>query len=124
MKQGISEIVGTAFGTGQLRVTIYRALKELLCAACGEPIKEDALFTRRSLDGEGIRILSQCRKCAPFNLRSTDEKERRQSVLLESLLTPQPEPSEVQVRNPSAEREAVERRLGPALRHCREHSRS
>jgi hypothetical protein len=124
MKQGISEIVGEAFGTGQSTVTIYRALKELLCAACGEPIKEGMLFTRRSLDGQGLRILSQCRKCMPFNLHSADEKERRPSALLESLLTPQPEPSEVQVRNPGAEREAVERRLGPALRRCRLRPRS
>lgn len=124
MKQGISEIVGKAFGTGQSRVTIYRALKELLCAACGEPIREGTLFTRRSLDGQGLRILSQCQKCAPFNLRSTGEKEQRQSALLESLLTPQPEPSEVQVRHTGAEREAIEHRLGPALRGCRQRKRS
>lgn len=124
MKQGISEIVGEANGVGKSRVTIYRALKELLCAACGEPIREGTLFTRRSLDGQGLRILSQCRKCAPFNLRSADEKEQRQSTLLESLLTPQPEPGEVQVRNSGAEREAVEGRLGPALRQCQQRARS
>lgn len=124
MKQGISEIVGEAHGTGQSKVTIYRALKELLCAACGEPIREGTLFTRRSLDGQGLRILSQCQKCAPFNLHSVVKKEQRRSALLESLLTPRPEPSEVQVHNPGAEREAVERRLGPALRRCRKRSRS
>ena len=103
---------------------VYRALKELLCAACGEPIHEGALFTRRSLNGRGLRILSQCQKCAPFNFPSTNEKPSRQSPLLESLLTPQLDMSKVSVRNPTAEREAVERRLDPALRRSRQRKSS
>lgn len=57
-------------------------------------------------------------------MRVADEMERRQSVLLESLLTPQPELNEVRVRNTDAEREAVGRRLGPALHRCRQRTRS
>jgi RNase P subunit RPR2 len=58
MVKGISEIVGEALSAGKSRVTIYRALKQLLCAACGETISEGALFTRRSLHGQGLRILN------------------------------------------------------------------
>jgi hypothetical protein len=120
MKKGISEIVGEAFGVGDSRVTIYRALRQLFCAACGETIGEGVLFTRRSLHGQDLRILPQCRKCAPFELRGAGEKGRRQSVLLQSLLTLHPEPNEAKVRKPGAQREAVERRLGPALRYRRQ----
>lgn len=120
MAKGISEIVGHAESVEESRVAVYRALKILICAMCSEAISEGELFTRRSLDGQGLRILPQCRKCVPFDIRVVDEIKRRQSVLLESLLTPQPELNEVRVRNPDAEREAVERRLGPALRRCRQ----
>lgn len=126
MTKGISEIVGEAYGTGKSRVTVYRALKQLLCAACGEKINEGALFTRRSLNGQRLRILPQCQKCAPFNLRKTGEEGQRRSPLLESLLTA---PSESKARETrkldrTAGREAVERRLGPALRRCRQRARS
>ena len=124
MAKGISEIVGEASGAGDSRVTVYRALRQIICAACGETIGEGVLYTRRSLDGQGLRILPQCQKCVPFDMRAADGMKRRQSVLLESLLAPQPEPNEVRIRNPDAEREAVERRLGPALRRCRQRTRS
>lgn len=125
MAKGISEIVGLADGMGKSRVTVYRALKILMCAACGETIGEGVLFTRRSLYGHGLRILPRCQKCAPFELRTTGKNEQRRSALIEMLLTPQPDPSDVrQVRNPGAEREAVERRLGPAFRRSRQRARS
>lgn len=124
MKKGISEIVGQAFGAGDSRVTVYRALRQLFCAACGGTIREGEFFTRRSLQAQELRILPQCQKCVPFDMRAADEIERRQSVLLESLLTPQPEPNEVRIRKPDMERDAVERRLGPALRRCRQRTRS
>ena len=125
MAKAISEIVDLAASAGKSRVTVYHALKILLCAACGETISEGALFTRRSLCGQGLRILPRCRKCAPFELRTTGKNEQRHSVLIESLLTPQPEPSSVkQIRKPDTEREAVERRLGSALRRCRQRERS
>lgn len=123
MAKSISEIVGKAESVGKSRMTVYRALKPLVCAACSEPIKEGVLFTRRSLFGQGLRILPQCQKCVPFKLRAAGEKERRQSALLEALLRAQPEPSEVQRRHTEEEREAVERRLGPALRRCRQRTR-
>ena len=124
MAKGISEVVGEAFGAGESRVTVYRALRMLICARCSGTIGEGELFTRRSLDGRGPRILAQCRKCAPFDMRAAGEIERRPSALLDSLLTPQTGPNEVRTRNPGAEREAVERRLGPALRRCRQRTRS
>ena len=125
MTKGISEIAGMAESVGKSRVTVYRALKQLLCAACGEAISEGTLFTRRSLYGHGLRILPQCQKCAPFKLRSAD-KEERQSALLESLLARQParREDEIRKRDEGAEREAVERRLGPALRRCGQRARS
>ena len=124
MAKGISEIVGEASGAGDSRVTVYRALRQIICAACGETIGEGVLFTRRSLYGQGLRILPQCQKCVPFDMRADDEIERRQSVLLESLLTPQPAPNEVRIRKPDMERDAVERRLGLAQRRCRQRTRS
>lgn len=126
MKKGISEIVGLAESAGKSRVTVYRALKQLFCAACGETINEGVLFTRRSLYGQGLRILPQCRKCAPFNLRTTAGEGQHRSPLLESLLTapPEHEGSENQKPDTGAKREAVERRLGPALRRCRQRAGS
>jgi hypothetical protein len=53
MAKGIGEIVCLAFGMEKSRVTVYRALKLLMCAACGETIGEAVLFTRRSLFGQG-----------------------------------------------------------------------
>lgn len=124
MAQGISEIVGEALGAGDSRVTAYRALRQLFCAACGGTIREGEFFTRRRLPRQGLNILPQCQKCAPFDMRTVSDKERRQSVLLESLLTPEPELNEVRVRKPDVVSEAVERRLGPALRRCRQRTRS
>ena len=86
--KGISEIAGDAFSAGKSRVTIYRALKQLLCAVCDEAISEGALFTRRSLYGQGLRILPQCQKCVPFRMTGG---EGRRSALLVSLVTSQPE---------------------------------
>ena len=123
MAQGVSEIVGRADGPGGSGVTVYRALKPLLCAPCGEPIGEGTLFTRRGLPGLGSRI-PRCRECAPFDLLAGGDQEQPRPALLESLLTPRPEPNETRVRDSDAEKEAVERRLGPALRRCRRRTRS
>ena|SRR5688500_4137172 len=119
MAQGISEIVGTADGPGGTGVTVYRALRQLLCAPCGEPIGEGALFTRLRLPGRGPCI-PRCRKCAPFELREAGGAGRR-SPLLVSLLTPLPEEQAGEAGRPDAATwsEAVERRLGPALRRRR-----
>ena len=126
MRKSISEIAGKADGVGKSSVTVYRALRQFLCAACSEPITEGVLFTRRNRSGQGLRILAQCQKCAPFTLRSAGEEERRQSPLLKSLLRAQPEDKggEPRQRNTDAERELIERRLGPALRRCRQRKRS
>ncbi len=126
MAKGISEIVGLGTGVRKSSVTVYRALKQLFCAACGETISDGALFTRRSISGQGLRILPQCQKCAPFKLQTSIAEGRRQSVLLESLLTPQPENdrSERQQNDTNAAREAVKQRLGPALRRYRQRVRS
>lgn len=119
MTQGVSEIVGQTDGPGGQGVTIYRALKPLLCAPCGEPIGAGTLFTRLCLPGRGPRI-PRCRKCAPFEVRETGGTVGR-SALLESLLTTRPEDQSVEAGRPEAgtPSEAVERRLGRALRRCR-----
>jgi hypothetical protein len=119
MKQGVSEIIGQADGPGVTGVTVYRALKPLLCAPCGEPIGAGTLFTRLRLPGRGPCI-PRCRKCAPFELREAGGEGRR-SPLLESLLTARPEEQAGEAGRPDAvsPMEAVERRLGPALRRCR-----
>ena len=93
MAKSSSEVVGLAERVGKSRVTVDRALKPLECAACGEPLKEGALFTRRSLFGQGLRLLPHCQKCVSFKLRAAGEKERRPAALLEALLRAEPEPS-------------------------------
>lgn len=119
MKKSISEIVGTADSLGKSRVTVYRALRLLFCARCGAEIKEGEIFTRRTLAGCGLRIMPQCQGCAPFTLRSGT---RGRSALIESLLAPSTEEALVRVRKheqPEKTAEAVEQRLGPALRRAR-----
>lgn len=125
MEKGISEIVGEALGAGDARVTVYRALRQLICAACGGTIREGELFTRRALPGQELPVSSRCQKCTPFNFRTIADGQHR-SPLLESLLTapPEHEVSENQKLDTGVKREAVERRLGPALRRCRQRTRS
>ncbi len=120
VKKGISEIVGTADSLGKSGVTVYRALRLVLCARCGAEIKEGALFTRRTLAGSGLRILPQCHGCVPFTLRSGT---RDRSALIESLLAPATEEALVTVRKHERSEktaEAIEQRLGPALRRARQ----
>lgn len=124
MAKGISEIAGEAFGAGGVRVTVYRALKVLICARCGETINEGELFTRRGLRRQGLCILPQCQKCVPFEMRAVEDSERQRPALLNSLLTSEPELNEVRAAKPDVMRETVERRLGPALQRSRQRTRS
>lgn len=123
MTKGISEIVGTGEGTGRTSVTVYRALRQLICAPCGAAIPEGTLFTRSSLDGHGLRILPRCQKCAPFTLIVDGDTKQPRSMMLESLLAPEVEqdadPSSKEEVDQEAVREAVAKRLGPALRRTR-----
>lgn len=119
MKKGISEIVGEASGVRDSRVTVYRALKQLFCAACGGTIREDDLFTRRALPGQCLRILPQCRSCAPF---TSPGGARAKSALIESLLTPPAGEAKAEAGRPAQREEivrAVMKRLGPALSRAR-----
>ena len=105
----VSEIVGRA----DKGTAVYRALRPLLCATCGAGIGEGTLFTRRKVKGIGVRIMPQCRECAPFTFEPAAKKE---SDLLRSLLA---EPTAAQPKPPAPEKnisEEVARRLGPALR--------
>jgi hypothetical protein len=127
MRKGISEIVGTGEGAGETCVTVYRALRQLICAPCGGMIVEGTLFTRSSFHGQGLSILPRCRKCAPFTLSLEREAERPRSAMLDARLAPQSEPeadscfssSKAEVER-DAVREAVAQRLGPALRRTRD----
>jgi len=119
MAKGISEIVGEALGARDSRVTVYRALRQLFCAACGGTIREGDLFTRRALPGQGLRISSRCRGCAPFTSRGGGGAK---SDLIESLLTPpageaKPEAGRTAPREEIVK--AVMKRLGPALSRAR-----
>lgn len=60
MKASISEIVGKAEDTRGQEVSVYRALRPLLCARCVAEIKEGYLFTRRKLGG--INLSPHCQK--------------------------------------------------------------
>lgn len=118
MKASISEIVGRAnIGEGT-EVSVYRALRPLLCARCGTGIKEGELFTRRKL--AGIRISPCCRECVPFETLHDSNSE---SPLIQFLLKPGP-PADKGMRTSESKNKAfiskeVERRLGPALARCR-----
>jgi hypothetical protein len=119
MAKGISEIVGEADGTDGSRVTVYRALRQLFCAACGGTIGEGDLFTRRAFPGQGLRILPRCRGCAPFIPR---DAVRGKSALIESLLTPTASEAKPEAGSPARREELVEavmKRLGPALSRAR-----
>ena len=127
MDKGISEIVGRAELKTGGSIQVYRALRSLLCSTCGTEIAEGAHFTRRTVKGIGVSIMPQCRKCAPFTLQ-TNKQER--SALLRSLLAENPSdssphtaiPSETASTTQAAEKnlkEAVNRRLGPALKRSR-----
>ena len=50
MAKGISEIVAEAFGAGDAKVTVYRALRQLICAACGGTIPEGSLYQEELTD--------------------------------------------------------------------------
>jgi hypothetical protein len=107
--KAVSEIVGRADGDA----VVYRALRPLLCATCGAAIGKGALFTRRRVKGIGVRIMPQCRECAPFTFEHGTQKE---SDLLRSLLA---QPTDAPPKRPAPEKnlkEEVARRLGPALK--------
>jgi|SRR5205085_10848277 len=130
MEKAISEIVGQGELKSGKSTQVYRALRSLLCSACGALIAESALFTRRRVKGIGLRIMPQCQRCAPFTLRE-DKKEK--SALLESLLREQSPDASKNVSVPSKRSstevsakkeeknidEEVRRRLGPALKRGR-----
>lgn len=119
MAKGISEIVGEADGADGSRVTLYHALRQLFCAACGGTIREDSLFTRRALSGQGLRILPRCRDCEPF---TPPGDAGGKSALIESLLTPPAAEAKPEPGSPARRKELVEavmRRLGPALSRAR-----
>ncbi len=111
--KAVSEIVGRAELAGGGGAEVYRALRTLLCATCGAEIGEGTLFTRRKVKGIGVRIMPQCQKCAPFALAEGGGK--KQSDLLRSLLAA-PEKTSQPVAAEKNLKEAVARRLGPALR--------
>ena len=114
MAQGISEIFGEGVNAEGGGVRVYRALRRLMCSACGATIPENSLFTRKRLPSLGLRIMPRCRECAPFELRSSDAEPQR-SQLIENLLAPageKPQPDEKPSRKTNAE---IESRLGPAL---------
>jgi len=143
MEHGISEIYGEGRGPDGRATSVFRALRELLCSACGAPIAEGSLFTRKALPQFALRIMPRCRECAPFRMAGdptgvtpaggdvgqSDSVEgelpegagaKKRSKLMEGLLTPVPETETPQ--KPKRSRnvdEKVASRLGPALSRSR-----
>lgn len=119
MAKGISEIVGAADGAGGSSVTVYRALRQLFCAACGNTIREGDLFTRRALPRQGLRILPRCRGCEAF---TPPGAAGARSALIEALLTPPAGEAKAEEVSPARREEvvrAVMKRLDPALSRAR-----
>lgn len=78
MRKAISEVVGRADATHGGQSRVYRALRTLLCARCGDVIKEDHLFTRRSVFGGGWQVYPHCQRCAAFRMAFSGTAQRRQ----------------------------------------------
>ena len=126
MEKGVSEIVGRAELDEGGSTQLYRALRALLCATCGNEIAEGALFTRRKVKGIGISIMPECAKCVPFTLQAGKDKK---SALLRSLLAEQPPADSSKQRDVTSDAasqakekkldEEIRRRLGPALKRGR-----
>ena len=119
MGKAISEVVGYARLAGGGRGKVYRALKQLWCAPCGDVIEEGALFTRKSAGAGGLRILPRCGQCVPFSLGAHGHT---RSELLNSLLAQagaESPPKPFSREHRAETRRAVESRLGPALRRAR-----
>lgn len=122
MTKGISETSGQAVLADGTSVTLYRALRPLVCAACVGSIKEGELFTRSKL--EGLSLAPRCGTCSPFKMKA--QNDGTNSALLKSLLDTsvaskrrsQPATAADQIRV----RKEVEKRLGPALRRSRRKS--
>ena len=130
-EKGISEIAGRVDLAGGASVLAYRALRSLMCSACGMVIAEGALFTRHRVKGIGVNIMPRCLRCEPFTMRARKEEK---SALLKSLLAgQQTSPAndsvptaagssqsslkpQVEERNPVEE---MRKRLGPALKRGR-----
>ena len=115
MFKGISVIEGRARREDGAEVVVYRALRELLCSACGSPIREGTHFTRRVSAGGGLNLASQCRKCVPFE-PVPEANEAPRSKLMESFFSVQPADKPQAVRPDADANEAMLKRLGPALR--------
>lgn len=118
MKASISEIVGRAEDASGKEVSVYRALRPLLCAHCGTAIKVYELFTRRKLGN--ISISPRCRECSPFGqLNQTGAR----SPLIEFLLEDGQAQGKAAESSGAADRalmaKEVEKRLGPVLARCR-----
>lgn len=131
MEKGISEIAGRVDLASGGNALAYRALRPLLCAACGMVIAEGALFTRHKVKGIGVSIMPRCQQCEPFALRASKEEK---SDLLKSLLAGQQTPpsknsgstandSSQNSSKPQGDKknivEEVRKRLGPALKRGR-----
>ena len=94
-----------ALGTGE-RVDVYRALRGLMCSACGKVIREGELFTREAEPASGLPLVRLCRGCAPFS---------GGGGLLDALLAPARGEESRPAAPPVEAREKVLSRLGPAL---------
>lgn len=126
MKQSISEIVGYASFASGGAGAVYRALRPLLCSACGLTIKEGNLFTRWKLAGQPLPISPRCEACAPFILQAN---ESQSPSLLRALLSPgeagitskiSPGKSDgKKAEEQDKITDAIQQRIGPALARSR-----
>src|SRR3712207_6370123 len=74
MRKSVSEVVGRADAKDGGGCRVYRALRTLPCAGCGDEIAEGQLFPRGSVKGEGWQFDPNGRRCAPLQLRREEEK--------------------------------------------------
>jgi len=72
-KNGKSKRVGLAtLPTGAI-TTAYRAVVDLTCGACGQPIQLGELFSRHAPHKGAIHVAPACTRCRPLRLPTAGE---------------------------------------------------
>ncbi len=68
-----SNQVGLATLSAGGRTTAYRAIVELMCGMCGQPIQPGALFSRHAPYKGAIHLAPTCIRCRPLRVSDAGE---------------------------------------------------
>jgi hypothetical protein len=105
--------LGPVVSIAGTRVPVHRALQQILCAECGQPIEEGELFTRWPLPGAAhLYAMPKGECCSPFDFAS---EQLEKSPLLRALLAEKPPAKRPRRELGEETRQAFQSRLGPVL---------